>query len=191
MSARFVLAGALALAASSLAGAARADVPPSPVEQPCDLDRSSALAGTCQACEADFMDARSCERVLRPLGFHRHCRGLGLLQWTEVWCRGAPAQAAASAAPSAPAAPLAPATAPTGEAPEAPSASATASNAGGSSPGPRAQAERGAGGAVDPLLWTLPAGAVGTLALLAALRRRRRTVASRSGERPRSDSGGT
>ncbi len=202
MKGRFLLAAALALAASSLAGASRADIPPSPVDQLCDLEHSSALAGACQACEADFMDARSCERVLAPLGLHRHCRGFGLLQWTEVWCRAAPAHAAASAAPEAPSASAAlsaPATAPAGAAPEAPSAFATARDGGAESHGPQVQAERGARGVSDALPWALPAGGVCMLALLAALQRRRRTVASRSktespptssrsSERPPSDS---
>jgi len=172
-----VLAGALALAASSLAGASRADLPPSPVEETCDLERSSALAGACQACEADFMDARSCERVLRPLGLHRHCRGFGSLQWTEVWCGAPSAPAAASAAPAAPSAP---AVAPAAEAPAAPSVSAPTSDGGASEQGPRAEAERGADGAMAPVLWALPAGALSALAMLALLRRRKLRVASRS-----------
>jgi hypothetical protein len=211
MKARFVLAGALALAGSSLAGASRADVPPSPVDELCDLEHASAVAGSCQACEADFKDARRCERVLGTLGLHRHCRGFGSLQWTEVWCRARPAQASPREAPAAPSAPATARAAPEApspaspaphEAPESPSASATASDGGAESQGPRAETARGAGRAVDPIFWALPAGGVGALALFAALRRYRRLTASRSrigspppssgpSERPPSDSEGT
>jgi hypothetical protein len=127
------------------------------------------------------MDARSCERMLVPLGLHRHCRGFGSLQWTEVWCGAPRVQATASAAPAAPSPP------------------ATASNRGASNHGPQVQAERGAGGVSDALLLALPAGVLCTFALVAALQRRRRTVASRlnmespptssrSSEHPHSDS---
>jgi hypothetical protein len=109
MNARFILAAVLAVACV-LARAARADIPP-PIHDPtCDVERSSAVAGPCQACEAAFLDGDACERALGPKGLTRHCRSGGITQWTEVWCGAQAAPAvSASAVPVAPSAATPPA----------------------------------------------------------------------------------
>jgi hypothetical protein len=109
MNARFILAAVLAVVCV-LARAARADVPPLPFDVTCDVERSSAVAGPCQPCEATFFDADACERALGPKGLTRHCRSGGITQWTEVWCGAQAAPAvSASAAPVAPSASTTPA----------------------------------------------------------------------------------
>lgn len=112
MNARFVLATVLAVTCV-VVRAARADVPP-PTHQPtCDSERSSAVAGPCQACEVWFFDADACERALGPKGLIRHCRTRGMTEWTEVWCGAQAAPAApASAVPVAPSASSSPTDAP-------------------------------------------------------------------------------
>ena len=112
MNARFLLAAVLAVACV-LARAARADVPPLTCDPTCDVERSSAVAGPCQACEAAFLDADACERALGPKGLTRRCRSRGITQWTEVWCGAQAAPAvSASAGPVAPSASTTPRDAP-------------------------------------------------------------------------------
>jgi hypothetical protein len=81
----------LALAAAgslTLAGAARADVPPPDgYVETCTLANKQTATSECLACAADYNNFGRCIPLLSPYCYSKVCKTWGASAYTELWCR--------------------------------------------------------------------------------------------------------
>ena len=81
----------LALAAAgslTLAGAARADVPPPDgYVETCTLANKQTATSECLACAADYNNFGRCSPLLSPYCYSKVCKTWGASAYTELWCR--------------------------------------------------------------------------------------------------------
>jgi hypothetical protein len=82
----------------TLAGAARADIPP-PADyvETCTLANKQTATSECLACAADYNNFGRCSPLLSPYCYSKVCKTWGASAYTELWCRlkgqGAPVPA--------------------------------------------------------------------------------------------------
>ena len=72
----------------TLAGAARADIPP-PADyvETCTLANKQTATSECLACAADYNNFGRCSPLLSPYCYSKVCKTWGASAYTELWCR--------------------------------------------------------------------------------------------------------
>ena len=72
----------------TLAGAARADVPPPDgYVETCTLANKQTATSECLACAADYNNFGRCSPLLSPYCYSKVCKTWGASAYTELWCR--------------------------------------------------------------------------------------------------------
>jgi len=72
----------------TLAGAARADIPPPPdYVETCTLANQQTATSECLACAADYNNFGRCSPLLSPYCYSKVCKTWGASAYTELWCR--------------------------------------------------------------------------------------------------------
>ena len=72
----------------TLAGAARADVPPPDgYVETCTLANKQTVTSECLACVADYSNFGRCSPLLSPYCYGKVCKTWGASAYTELWCR--------------------------------------------------------------------------------------------------------
>ena len=77
-----------AVGSLTLAGAARADIPP-PADyvETCTLANKQTATSECLACAADYNNFGRCSPLLSPYCYSKVCKTWGASAYTELWCR--------------------------------------------------------------------------------------------------------
>ncbi|HJX66178.1 MAG TPA: hypothetical protein VJ860_19740 [Polyangia bacterium] len=78
----------IAAGSLTLAGAARADIPPPPdYVETCTLANKQTPTSECLACAADYNNFGRCGPLLSPYCYSKVCQTWGGSAHTEIWCR--------------------------------------------------------------------------------------------------------